>query len=104
MKSWPIAVISSLSSMGKTRIAEEGIKLFDEQLDVESRSILVTYGNCRTTLTLEEHMSMQASFAWRLLHAVFVNRIQQSVGFDDWIMSLPSNAADLTLKAALQAF
>jgi hypothetical protein len=65
----------------------------------------VSYGNAHGAKDFEDDMPIEASFAWRLLHLLFIERngkTSKDVAFWSSKEFLPANAATLTLRTALE--
>ena len=97
-----IPVCSGLSGLGKTRMLEEWERIFDLADIPKTRlGVLVLYHSGHMPHPVEREMSIEASFAWRLLHRCFIEG--NGKGFSKWFSSsLPANGINLTLRLALE--
>ncbi|KAI3645137.1 hypothetical protein MP228_011301 [Amoeboaphelidium protococcarum] len=97
-----IPVCAGLSGLGKTRMLEEWEQIFDlAGIPQTTRlGVLVLYYNGYMPHPVERRMTIEASFAWRLLHRCFIDG--NGDGFAEWFTeSLPVNGTQLTLRLAL---
>lgn len=97
----PIPVCSGLSGLGKTRMLEEGDAILTRCGILDKKMcVIVPYFDGHGPQPVETTMTIEASFAWRLLHRVFIEG--NGLNFDEWFRSrLPSNGRQLTLEFAL---
>ena len=97
-----IPVCSGLPGLGKTKMLESWNRIFDLAEIPQSRlGVLVLYHNGHMPHPVERKMTIEASFAWRLLHRCFIEG--NGDDFAQWFTeSLPVNGRELTLRLALQ--
>ncbi len=113
-----IPVCSTLSGLGKTRMAEEVCAAFGEPegskraklwselsyaIKGPRTGVIVTYGNGKgRVFSIEKQFSIESSFAWRLLYFFFL-RSRSGLSFEVFVKKkIPRNADDLTLRLALE--
>jgi hypothetical protein len=97
-----IPVCSGLSGLGKTRMLEEWKRIFDlAEISNTRLGVLVLYYNGHMPQPIESLMPIEASFSWRLLYRLFLER--NGPIFADWMKDkLPVNARNLRLRTALK--
>ena len=97
-----IPVCSGLSGLGKTRMLEEWERIFDlAEIPSPRLGALVLYYNGHAPESKENAMPIEASFSWRLLHRLFLER--NGPKFSKFMSTmLPKNAMDLRLETALE--
>jgi hypothetical protein len=101
-KAFSIPVCSGLSGLGKTRLLDEWPTYFARAgIDGAHLGVLVMYANGHALTGADEVLSVEAAFAWRLLHRVFLedNGAEFATFFKK--RTLPANANDLALEDAL---
>jgi hypothetical protein len=70
-----IPVCSGLSGLGKTRMLEEWKRIFDlAEIPNTRLGVLVLYYNGHMPQPIESLMPIEASFSWRLLYRLFLER------------------------------
>eukprot|EP00732_Lithocolla_globosa_P002410 Lithocolla_globosa_v1_NODE_1565_length_2482_cov_16.247631.p1 type:complete len:765 gc:universal NODE_1565_length_2482_cov_16.247631:2415-121(-) len=98
-----IPVCSGMSGLGKTRLLEEGPNLLQlAHIPGRSYFVIITYGNGQRLRSVEHSMSAVASFCWRLLYTFFLADNCEHSFAEFFMYELPKNAADITLRVALQ--
>lgn len=101
-KAFPIPVCSGLSGLGKTRLLDEWPTYFERAKIKGARmGVLMTYANGHGLTGADGALSVEAAFAWRLLHRAFL--LDNGSEFADFFtrITLPANANDLDLGRAL---
>ncbi|KAF0684711.1 Aste57867_23327 [Aphanomyces stellatus] len=105
-----IPVCSGISGLGKTRMLEEGKLILRKVLKEKGLEdefnciacVIVPYYNGYSPKPVEQTMSIEASFSWRLLFRFFLAE-NCLIQFDKWFKKrLPSNGNQLKLKQALE--
>ena len=97
-----IAVCSGLSGLGKTRLLDEW-QTFSAKAGVEGTAmgVLVMYANGHALCGADTALSVEAAFAWRLLHRAFLEDNGAELTKFFTRVTLLANADDLTLEKAL---
>ena len=101
-KAFPIPVCSGLSGLGKTRLSDEWPTYFERaKIEGARMGVLVMYANGHALTGADEALSVEAAFAWRLLHRAFL--LDNGAEFASFFKrrTLPANANDLALDDAL---
>ncbi|KAE9347406.1 hypothetical protein PR003_g6953 [Phytophthora rubi] len=98
-------VCSGISGLGKTRMLEEGGKILQQVTKLDPKhvvSVIVPYCDGFNPEPVEQSMSIQASFSWRLLYRFFLD-YNCSHSFQEWFTwRLPSNGGQLSLQSAVK--
>ena len=108
---YAMPVCSAMSGIGKSRMLDEWVMKFNNNDYMMScvdfppaprrLALVMSYANGHSVTAYERSMGSQAGFAWRLLHAVFLDA-NTDLGWEDFWSDLPDNAKDLTLRLALR--
>ena len=102
MKAFPVPVCSGLSGLGKTRLLDEWPTYFARAgIEGARLGVLVMYANGHSLTRADAALSVEAAFAWRLLHRAFLE--ENGADFAEFfnMTVLPANANDLALDDAL---
>ncbi|KAE8907100.1 hypothetical protein PF005_g8071 [Phytophthora fragariae] len=98
-------VCSGISGLGKTRMLEEGGKILQQVTKLDPKhvvSVIVPYCDGFNPEPVEQSMSIQASFSWRLLYRFFLD-YNCSHSFQEWFTwRLPSNGDQLSLQSVVK--
>ena len=97
-----IPVCFGISGLGKTRMLEEWERIFDlAEIPSPRLGALVVYDNGHAPQSAEDSMPIEASFSWRPLYRLFLER--NGPAFPDFMEAmLPNTAVDLRLETALE--
>jgi hypothetical protein len=97
-----IPLCSGLSGLGKTRMLEEWESIMDiAKISGPRLGVLIPYYNGHMPQPLENHLSIESSFSWRLLHRLFIE--DNGPNLFKWFETcLPEYAGSLSLPKALE--
>lgn len=101
---FPMPVFSGMKGLGKTRMLEEWEGSFqDANIPHPYLGLIVTYGNGHGVNESDRSLPIEASFAWRVLHRLFILDNDNDTSKGGWVGKgfLPTNAKELTMSLML---
>ena len=96
-----VPVAAGLSGLGKSRLLDEASQILNMANIPEPRvNLLVLYYNGHSLRNVENSVTIEASFSWRVLYGFFLE--QNGNGFAEWMRNdLRRSCKDMTLRLAL---
>jgi len=101
---YKLPVCVGLPGVGKTRMLEEYLLIFNEMVINQSIGVLALYYNGHSITEADRKLSIFCSLGWRILHRFLVEKFHRQVNFTRWMKLLEDDEAlqQMELSIALR--